>query len=41
MKWSRFDRRNNTMGRRDVPNDAIEDALKIVRDSISYKCEHD
>jgi hypothetical protein len=34
--WSRLDRRNNTMERRDVPLAAINEALENVRSQIKY-----
>lgn len=38
--WRRLDQRNNTMKRRDVPLDAIDEALAMVRDSIKYELPH-
>jgi hypothetical protein len=38
-KWSRLDRRDNTLERREVPQSAIDEALRIVRDGISYRAE--
>ena len=36
-KWSRLDKRNNTMERRDVPESAIEASLQYARDSLFTK----
>lgn len=36
-KWTRLSTRySNTMLRRDVPQQAIDEAIQIVRDSITY-----